>query len=105
MRISRLSRCKRGYGNFVRQNRMTGGDGLYLPGGIQRTEMPVVPHKERAADLCLFTRSRNYALANSIEHEFGGIMQIQFLQDVTAMGLDGVGADIESCRDFFVRLP
>jgi len=83
---------------------MTGGDGLYLPGGIQGTEMPVVSHKGRAADLCLFTLSRNNALANSIEHEFGGIMQIQFLKDVTAMSLDGVGADIEGVCDFLVCL-
>ena len=32
-------------------------------------------------------------------------MQVQFLQDVTAMSLDGVGANVQSCCDFLVRLP
>ena len=30
-------------------------------------------------------------------------MQVQFLQDVAAMSLDGVGANVESCCYFLVR--
>jgi hypothetical protein len=75
---------------------MTGGRGLSLPGGIQDAEMPVVPRKGRAAELRLITLSRNNALANRIEHEFSRIMQIQFLQDVTAMSLDRVGANVDA---------
>jgi hypothetical protein len=67
--------------------------------------MPVVPHNGQDAELCLLTLSRNNAFANRIEHEFGGIMQIQFLQDVTAMSLDGVGANVERCGHFLIRLP
>jgi hypothetical protein len=32
-------------------------------------------------------------------------MQIQFLQDVAAMSLDGVRADVESSCYFLIRLP
>ena len=32
-------------------------------------------------------------------------MQVEFLQDVAAISLDGVGADVESCCYFLVRLP
>ena len=75
---------------------MTGGKGLSLPGGIQVTEMAAVPHT---------ALSRNDAFANSVEHELGGIVQVQFLEDVTAMSLDRVGADVQSCCHFLVRLP
>ena len=47
----------------------------------------------------------NDAFPNSVEHELRRIMQVQFLQDVAAMSLDGVGANVESCCYFLVRLP
>src|SRR5580692_6402779 len=49
--------------------------------------------------------SRNDAFANSVQHEFRRIMQVQFLQNVAAMSLDRVGANVESRRHFLVCFP
>src|ERR1700746_3926976 len=49
--------------------------------------------------------STNDSFAHCIEDELGGVVQVQFLQNVSAMSLDGVGANVESCCYFFVRLP
>ncbi len=49
--------------------------------------------------------STDDSFAHCIEDELGGVVQVQFLQNVSAMSLDGVGANVESCCYFFVRLP
>lgn len=48
---------------------------------------------------------RNYPFAYRIKDELGGIVQIQFLQDVTAVGLDGIGANVERRSYFLIRFP
>ena len=41
-------------------------------------------------------------LPNRVQYDIGGIVKVQFLHQVSPMGLDGVGADVQQCRDFFV---
>jgi hypothetical protein len=55
------------------------------------------------------TKEANPFLANDffaycIEDALGGIVQVQFLQNMTAMSFDSVGANVESCCYFLVRL-
>src|SRR5215472_19163076 len=45
------------------------------------------------------------SFAYCIEDELCGVVQVQFLQNMTAMSLDCVWADIEGCCHFLVRLP
>ncbi len=44
-------------------------------------------------------------LTYSIEDQLSGIVQVQFLQNMTAVRLDRVGADIESGGHFLVGFP
>jgi hypothetical protein len=75
------------------------------PVTIQDAEISVAPYKGKARDYGLLALSRNDAFANSVEHELRRIMQVQFLQDVSPMSLDGVRANVESCCHFLVGLP
>ena len=43
--------------------------------------------------------------AHGIKDQLSWIVQVQFLENVTAVRLDGVGADIESCCHFLVGFP
>src|SRR2546425_8816961 len=43
-------------------------------------------------------------LPNCIENQLGRSVQVQFLQDMTAMGLDRIGTDIERSGYFLIRL-
>ena len=43
--------------------------------------------------------------AHGIKDQLSWIVQVQFLQNMTAVRLDGVGADIESCCHFLVGFP
>ena len=40
---------------------------------------------------------------HGVEHDFGGVVQIELLHQIRAMGLDRGDADIEQRGDFFVR--
>src|SRR5580765_452523 len=93
-----------GCGDFVEQNRMEGTSGPSLPSGIQEAEIPVGDPAKLRPRRRLVTLSGNDALTNGIEYKFSRIMQIQFLQDVAAMSLDRVRADVEGAGDFLVGL-
>src|SRR5580700_11255501 len=45
------------------------------------------------------------SFAYGIEDELSRIVQVQFLQDMTAMGLDGIGANVKSCCYFLICFP
>ena len=47
----------------------------------------------------------NEPFPHGIEDQLSWIVQVQFLENMTAVRLDGVGADIESCCHFLVGLP
>jgi hypothetical protein len=84
---------------------MMGGKGLSRQGGIRGTEISVESNKRKPRDYDLLPLSGNDAFANCVEHELRRIMQVQFLQDVAAMSLDRVGANVQGCCYFLVRLP
>src|SRR4029077_14984303 len=49
--------------------------------------------------------STNDSFAYCVEGELGGGVQVQFLENMSTMSLDGVGANVASCCYFFVCLP
>src|SRR5258707_412657 len=94
---------------------MTGGRGLSQREGILTLRLDYAREQRDAvrspagmianeAPRCL-TVLRNDAFADGVQYEFRRIMQVQFLQNVAAMGLDRVETDVELCGDRFVRLP
>lgn len=45
------------------------------------------------------------AFTDCVEYKFRGVVQVQFLKDVAAMGFNSIEADVEIGSNFFVRLP